>query len=257
MTPRRDRTPLVLGIVAAVLAVAVIVALAILVGRGMAPSPGDAGDGTSVSQPADDGDGDGTDGTPAESDDADAPDPDASDPAAAPTGEPAEMRLSATGFSLVDPSGAEVFTYGWGDDAQGAVTALTEAFGSAPNTRTEPGNGSYPEYTVYGWSGFSLYDMVSGATAREDYTQPSYVRVSADEVGDIVITPEFDLAVGAPIADVRALGPDRETPRGAGTRFVFADDRSAYNDGKPSYSVIVDANADEVTAILYFFYFAG
>ena len=161
------------------------------------------------------------------------------------------------GAVVVDPSGAEVFTYGWGDDAQGAVTALTEAFGSAPNTRTEPGNGSYPEYTVYGWSGFSLYDMVAGATAREDYTQPSYVRVSADEVGDIVITPEFDLAVGAPIADVRALGPDRETPRGAGTRFVFADDRSAYNDGKPSYSVIVDANADEVTAILYFFYLAG
>ena len=236
----RNRTPLILGIIAGVLAVAVVITLVIYLTRPR----------TDASQPAP--------SAPASAPEDTAPSgSDQPSESEAPTGEPAELELSATGFTLVDAAGTELFAYGWRDDAQQAVTELSEAFGAAPGTRTEAGNGTnYPDYTVYAWEGFSLYDMVpiDGGATRDEYSQPSYLRVAANTVGDIAITAEFDVEIGMPVDDVRSATPDREAERGSGIRFVFGADRSSVSGGIPSYSMIVDTNGDAVTAILYFYY---
>ncbi|RZI81936.1 MAG: hypothetical protein EOO67_18320 [Microbacterium sp.] len=236
----RPRFPIVLAIVAGVLAVAVIVTLVIALtrpaGPAAAPSPS-----TPASGPS----------TPAQQEET------PEEPEETPAADSNAVRLSAEGFALVDDAGAEVFSYGWSDPIDPAVAALTDAFGAAPEERTEKGNGTtYPDYTVYQWKGFALYDMVpiEGGKTRDEYTQPSYLRYTANTVGPLTIVPEFDLEIGMPIDDVRALDPDVETERGDGVRLVFGADRSAFADGVPTYSVIVDTNGDEVTAILYFYY---
>lgn len=237
----RPRFPLVLAIVAGVLAVAVIVTLVFALtrpsGQASAPSPSPS----APSQPEE------PEPTPSETE---------SEPPAA---ESNAVQLSADGFTLVDDTGAEVFAYGWADPIEPAVTALTDAFGAAPEERTEKGNGTtYPDYTVYQWKGFALYDMlpIEGGKTRDEYSQPSYLRYTSNTVGPLTITPEFDLQIGMPLDEVRAKNPDVETKRGSGVRLVFDADRSAFVDGVPTYSVIVDTEDDEVTAILYF-YFSG
>ena len=236
----RPRFPVVLAVVAAVLAVAVIVVLVIALtrpsGPASAPSPSQS---ASQPQPAE---------TTAEE-----------TPEETPAAESNAVQLSAEGFTLLDDTGAEVFSYGWADPIEPAVEALTTAFGAAPEERTEKGNGTtYPDYTVYQWKGFALYDMVpiEGGKTRDEYSQPSYLRYTSNEVGPLTVTPEFDLQIGMPVADVKALTPDVEQERGSGTRFVFGADRSAFVDGVPTYSTVVDTDGDQVTAILYF-YFSG
>jgi len=235
----RNRTPIILGIIAGVLLVAVVITLSIYLMRGATPT--------------------GVDETPASpaQDEAPAPppaqttpsSPEASEPAADPTG----VVLSATGFTLRDDAGAETFTFVWTDDAAAAVEALTEAFGAGPAERTEAGNGStYPDYTVYQWSGFALYDMVATADLpRDEYTQPSYLRYTANTVGDVAITAEFDLEIGAA---VDALEPADQWKRGDGTRIVFEPDRSGFAGGVPSYAALADTDGEVITAILYYYY---
>ncbi|MGB4779633.1 hypothetical protein [Microbacterium sp.] len=173
--------------------------------------------------------------------------------------EPAAVQFTATGFILVDDTGEGIFTYAWADDAAGAVTTLTDAFGAEPTTRVEPGNGGdYPDYTVYQWNGFMLFDMIqtAGGTPRAEYAQPSYVLISRNEVGGIQLVAEHGLTIGTTVDAVRALSPDAEIPRGAvgAIRFVFDQARSS-TDGAPQYSVIADTDGSVVTAILYFRYF--
>ena len=236
------RFPIVLAIIAGVLAVAVIVTLVMVFARpsgsGARPDPTESAPAAQPGQPEE---------TPAET------------PEETPAVEANAVQLSAEGFALLDESGAEAFRYGWADPIEPAVETLTEAFGAEPETRTEKGNGTtYPDYTVYQWKGFALYDMVpiEGGKTRDEYSQPSYLRYTSNEVGSLTIAPEFDLSIGMSVADVRALNPDEEIERGSGARFVFGADRSAFVDGVPTYSAIVDTDGDEVTAILYF-YFSG
>ncbi len=244
MTETRDRTPIVLGIIAGILLIAVIVTLAIALNRPGPEAPA-APDDTSTS-PAD----------------ADGPDdaPEATDPPATEAAAPTGVELTAGGFTVRDDAGTEVLAYGWSDDVQTAVTALSAAFGAQPTERTEAGNGAtYPDYTVYQWPGFALYDMVPlpDGPSRDEYSQPSYLRYTANTVGDIEITAEFGLEIGMPVDAVRAIGPDREQERGSGIRFVFAADRSATAGGTPTYSAIVDTDGTVVTAILAFYYSGG
>jgi hypothetical protein len=242
--PRRDRTPLVLGIIAGVLAVAVAVTLTIALTRGGAePETAPPSTPGQAASPADQG----TPTTPTTEE--------SSEPAV----ESAAVQLLATGFTLVDDAGAEVFAYGWSDPIEPAVTALTEAFGAEPTERTEAGNGTtYPDYTVYQWTGFALYDMVpiDGGKTRDEYSQPSYLRYTANTVGDVSIAPEFDLQIGLPVDEARALGPDVEEERGGNPRLVFGADRSSFAGGVPSYSLIADTDGEKITAILYFYYSA-
>ena len=233
----RSRTPLVLGIIAAVLFVAVVVTLAIALTRSPAATP------TPTTPPA----------TSAPTTAAPSPTP-TDDPAT----EPVALQLTGTGFALVDEAGEEVFTYTWAGDAAAAVTALTDAFGAAPTTRVEPGDGShYPDYTVYQWDGFMLFDMVEtpGGTPRAEYAQPSYVLFSRNEIGDISLVAEHGLKIGMTVDAVRALSPDQEIPRGTvgAIRFVFDQARSNA-EGPLQYSVFADTDGTVVTAVLYFRY---
>lgn len=241
----RDRTPLVLGIVAAVLAVAVIIALVLLLTRGNGDSePASQNPGGSSSASAEASD-------PAESPSAPSAPTESDAPAAA------GITLAATGLSLTDDAGSSTFTYDWNGDMAGAVSTLSEAFGSAPKERVEKGNGSsYPDYTVYQWPGIALYDMkpLEGGPSRDDYSQPSYLRLTANDVDGVPVTAEFGVKIGMPVADVKALDPGVEVDRGGNPRFVFAPDRSGFTDGKPAYSVVVDTDGEKVTAILYYYY---
>lgn len=236
----RNRTPIILGIIAGILLVAVVITLSIYLTRGATPAdtaapPASPTAGEAPAAP-----------TPAQTTPST---PEPSEPAADPTG----VVLSATGFTLSDDTGAEIFTFGWGDDTAPAVEALTEAFGAAPSERTEEGNGStYPDYTVYQWSGFALYDMVAtDDLPRDEYTQPTYLRYTANTVGDVAITAEFDLEIGAAVAD---LDPADEWERGDGTRIVFEPDRSGFAGGVPTYAALADTGGETVTAILYYYY---
>lgn len=236
--PRRDRTPIVLGTIAGVLAVVVAITLTIALTRDRSPEAA-----PSPSAPAQTTAPDGN-GTPS---------PQPTDAAE----EAAGVQLSATGFALVDDTGAQSFGYGWSDAIEPAVAALTAAFGAAPEQRTEKGDGShYPDYTVYQWRGFALYDMVpiAGGTTREEYSQPSYVRFTANAVGDVAVTAEFDVEIGTTVDAVEAAGPDAEQDRDGATRYVFERDRSSTAGGIPSYSMMVDTDESGVTAILYYFY---
>ncbi len=236
----RNRTPIILGIIAGVLLVAVVITLSIYLMRGATPTGADQ-------TPASPTEGEAPAPPPPAQTTPSAPEP--SEPATDPTG----VVLSATGFTLSDDAGAEVFTFGWADDIAPAVEALTEAFGAAPTERAEAGNGStYPDYTVYQWSGFALYDMVAtDDLPRDEYTQPSYLRYTANTVGDVAITAEFDLSIGAPVDE---LEPADEWERGDGTRIVFEPDRSGFADGTPSYAALADTDGEAVTAILYYYY---
>lgn len=235
----RSRTPIVLGVVAGILLIAVIVTLAVALNRGSDEEPVPTPTETSTPSP-----------TPTSS------------PTSTPdaTGEPVALRFSGTGFTLVDDTDKTVFTYAWADDTTDAVAALTAAFGAEPTQRIEPGDGThYPDYTVYQWDSFMLFDMVetAGGTARADYAQPSYVLFTRSDVGGIEMIAERGLTIGMSVAAVRALGPDQEIARGnvGATRFVFDQERSSA-DGALQYSMFADTDGSTVTAILYYRYFS-
>lgn len=230
---RQSRTPLILGIIAGILAVAIAVTVVIGLNRSDEPDPAPA---PSTSDPA-----------PST----------AASPTTDPVAEPAEVTFSGTGFTLVDDAGEEIFSYLWSDSATAAVAELTEAFGAAPTERIEPGDGShYPDYTVYQWDGFYLFDMIQvpGGVSRSEYVQPSYVVFSRNEVGGIQLVAERGLHIGMSVQDARALGPDREIQRGSvgATRLVFEQARSSA-DGV-QYSLFADTDGQAVTAILYYRY---
>ncbi|GAA3027889.1 hypothetical protein [Microbacterium dextranolyticum] len=234
-----SRTPLILAIVAGVLAVAVVVTLGFALTRG-GPTDADPAPPASTDTAAP--------GTPTSS----------PTPSPTPTRTPVALDFSATGFALADATGTPVFTYAWTDDAKKAVTALSAAFGAQPTQRVEPGDGShYPDYTVYQWEGFMLFDMIEtpGGTPRAQYPQPSYTLFSRNQVGGIEMVAEHGLTIGMTVDAVRALRPDVEIPRGnvGAIRFVF-DTARTNAAGAPQYSAIADTNGSVITAILSFRY---
>ncbi|WP_223848781.1 MULTISPECIES: hypothetical protein [Microbacterium] len=190
----------------------------------------------------------------------------ASVPASTPTPTPSPtdatalgLTLSATGFTLQTSSGAPL-TYRWADDPTAAIAALTTAFGAAPTQRTQAGDGStLPDYTVYSWSGFSLFEMVpTAALTRESFSQPAYALFTANEVNGVAITAEFGLKIGMTADQVRALTPPpaSETARASGSiRFGFDPQRSSFKNGVPSYSVFADTDGADgpIGTILYFY----
>lgn len=211
---RRPRNLIPLLTFAGVLAIAAVIAIVLLLNR--APDPAAA--------PG-----------------AGSPRPEASTPSpAAPTPAPSETQtedptasavlLGADGFTIVADDGSELYSYGWRDDAEAAVAALTDAFGSEPSESVYEGDGShFPDYTSYMWDGFTYFDMIptEGGRSRDEYFIPSYVTITGADVGDVAITPEFDLAIGLTADEVRALGPDRELEMPDGEpRFFFAIDRA-------------------------------
>lgn len=236
---RRPRALLLLLTTAGVLAIAVAVAIVLLVGRMPAPVAAPA-----PSSPA-----------PAASTGPSPTPTEAEEPTAS------AVVLSGGGFSIVATDGSDLYSYDWHDDAAPAVTALAEAFGVEPSTSTIEGDGThFPDYTSYDWDGFAFRDMVAadGGKPRDEYFQPSYVQITSKAVGDIAVTPEFDLQVGMPSDEVRSLGPDEEVAAADGSpRFFFAIDRSFDDDVEnptpEEYALWVrtDPTDQTVTAITY------
>ncbi|MFI8633148.1 hypothetical protein ACIGEP_11185 [Microbacterium sp. NPDC077663] len=211
---RRPRNLIPLLTLAGVLAIAVVVAIVLLLNRMPASvaapgagSPAPEASGPSEAAP-----------TPTETG-AETADPMAS-----------EAVVGAEGFTIVADDGSELYTYGWRDDADAAVTALTDAFGAEPSQSIYEGDGThFPDYTSYMWDGFTYFDMIptEGGKSRDEYFIPAFVTITGADVGDVAITPEFDLAIGLTADEVRALGPDREVEMPEGEpRFFFAIDRA-------------------------------
>ncbi|MCT9819383.1 hypothetical protein N3K63_03680 [Microbacterium sp. W1N] len=234
MTPR-NRVPIILGSVAAVLLVAVIVALTILLTRGS--------------------------GTPASSTQTDAaapaPAPSASTPAADPA-HPAAARivLAADGFSIVDAEGEQTFRHGWGDEGAPAIAALTDAFGAPPTEGFQNGDAQHYAYTLYDWEGFRFADvsLSAGNKPREKVPDPTWVSYTANTVAGVEVGAEFGLAIGLTADEVEALHPDATTA-GPPAAYRFGTDRSTfYQDGVRSYTVTATADAGgEVAEIAYRF----
>jgi len=143
----------------------------------------------------------------------------------------AEIVMAATGFTIVADDGSTLLEFRWRDEVGPAVAALTEAFGMEPGLGVYPGDGNhFPDYTIYDWAGFTLYDMifVDGNKPRDEYSIPTWVSIRANEVQTVPITSEFGLAIGSPADAVRSNGPDDEwpMPEHGELRFVFDIDRT-------------------------------
>lgn len=238
----RSKALVPLLIAAGVLAVAVVVVLVMFLGRPTEPAatPSTPSPSSSSSSSA-------------------APEPAASTPAAPVSTSAAEVAMSAEGFEILAQDGSRIYSYRWADDAELAVVALTEAFGSEPVESYTEGDGThFPDYTSYSWEGFDLLDMVAaeGGKSRSEYFQPSYVILSAAQSGGVDLTPEFDLRVGMSVEEVRALEPDTEAETADGDpRLFFAVDRTDISeDASPrSYSVwvITDDTGSKAAEIIY------
>ncbi|WJM15868.1 hypothetical protein [Microbacterium arborescens] len=245
MTTATSRRPLiVLSIVAGVLLVVAAVVVFLLTQRDSAPA-------AAPSSPAP------TSATPAPTP---TPTPTTTPTDAAPLA--AEIVMAATGFTIVADDGSTLLEFRWRDEVGPAVAALTEAFGMEPGLGVYPGDGNhFPDYTIYDWAGFTLYDMVvaPGDKPRDEYGIPTRAAITANAVGGVALTPEFGLAIGMDLEAVRAAGPDEESEfRDGGLRFSFEIERTGRwpEEGSTddlTYSVFVDSDPDttHVTAIDY------
>jgi hypothetical protein len=228
------RTPIILAVIAAVLAVAVAVSLTILLMRPAASSdraPGTEAPAPGPAAPSQTPDATGTDG--------------------------ARVVLAAGGFTIEDAAGKATFTHEWADEAAPAVAALTELFGADPTEGFEEGDTHFYAYRLYEWDGFRLADVAlgEGNRPRPEVDSPTYAQITANEIGDVALVAEFDLAIGLSADEVEALGPDAGPVEAAGTQtYYFAEDRSTfYADGVRDFPVTVTVEGGEVTAITYRF----
>ncbi|MGZ0066826.1 hypothetical protein [Microbacterium arborescens] len=174
----------------------------------------------------------------------------------------AEVVMAATGFTILADDGSALLEFRWRDEVGPAVAALTEAFGAEPELGVQTGDGNhFPDYTIYDWRGFTLYDMVEvpGDKPRNEYGIPTRAAITANEVGGVALAPEFGLAIGMDVDAARAAGPDDESEfRDGGLRFSFEIERTgrwpeAGSTEDLTYSVFADSDPDatHVTAIDY------
>ncbi|WP_434811497.1 hypothetical protein [Microbacterium sp. bgisy189] len=242
MAPARaQRSTIVLAVIAGVLAVAVIVTMIIAMNRGGSSTP--ASEQTTTGE------------APVETTET-APSDDASTPPAETDG--ARIEVSGTGFTLTDAAGSEVYEHDWAAEAQPAIDALSEAFGSEPTEDFLEGDAENWAYDIYDWNGFRLYDvrLGEGNRPRDEIPAPTYVDYTANTVGEVTIADEFGIEIGMSVADAQALGPDAEdTADGSHTQLVFGTDRGTFwNDGVRTFSAFAKASADAVTGVTYTFY---
>lgn len=226
MNPQPSRAPLVLGIIAAVLAVAVIITLAIALTR-PSQTPAAVPDETEQSEPAD------TDAAPAP----------------APAASTERLVFSATGFELTTDTGT--FTHAWSDEGAPAIAALTKAFGEAPVESFREGDSETYAYRVYTWDDFQFFDVAlgEGNRPRAEVYAPTFASYSANDVDGVEIVGEFDISIGESAADVEAQGPDATV--GQQRQFEVARDRQFHTTGTPEYAVVAYVQNSAVIAVTY------
>lgn len=222
---RRDRTPLILGIVAGVLAIAVIVALALYFTRPTTPAAN--GSSPSADPPASSQ----TDSEPEES-----------DPATSEAG----IAVASTGFTITGADG-ETFAHEWADDAQPAIDALTELFGAAPTEEFQNGDAENWAYEIYDWEGFRLYDVYLDGSDRERSEVPAPTYVAYGTGVPVDVADDFGIELGMTLDELDALGPDDAIADGGTAAYLFGQDRATfYQDGARTFGAIVtlDGQAD-------------
>ncbi|MDD7928409.1 hypothetical protein [Microbacterium thalli] len=251
MTTATSRRPLIiLGIVAGVLLIAALVVF-LLMQRGVQPTAAPSSLSPTASASA----------TPTAT-----PTP-APTPTSTPTDvqpQAAEVVMAATGFTIVADDGSTLLEFRWRDEVEPAVAALAAAFGEEPELGVHPGDGShFPDYTMYDWAGFTLYDMIVAdeRVPRDSFGIPSWASLRANEVSGVALRPEFGLAIGMDVDSVRATGPEQESDlreHGDGLHFAFDIGRTSpwpEEGSTEDYTYSVFANTDEaateVTEITY------
>ena len=129
-------------------------------------------------------------------------------PTPEPEAVPAEIVVSAVGFTLVDSAGETVFTHVWADEVAPAVEALSDAFQSEPTRSTRDGSGGhFADFDLYTWGAFTLGDAVGLEKARTDYFLPSLIEVTEAEVAGITVLAASGVGVGSTVADVNDIEP--------------------------------------------------
>lgn len=215
---RRDRTPLVLGIVAGVLAVAVVIALSVYFLRPSTPAstastPTPAAPGATQTDPA----------------------PDQGEPSASAAG----IAVTATGFTVTDEDG-ESFAHEWADEAQPAIDALTALFGTEPTEDFQNGDAENWAYDVYEWEGFRLFDVFLEGSDRQRSEVPAPTYVSFGTGVPVAVTDDFGIEIGMTPAELDALDPDQAHADGGTAAYLFGEDRATfYTDGARTFGAVV------------------
>lgn len=222
----RNRTPLILGAIAAVLLVAVIVSFVVLMARGSGSAPALPEPRSSTS----------------------APEQTASIPTPEATVEvQRRIEVAGDGFTVTG-TGDTPFTHAWGDEAAPAIAALTALFGDAPEEGFQAGDAHFYAYDLYEWDGFTLADvrLGEGNKPRDQVPDPTWVSFTANTIGEVEVSADIDVRVGMSASEVAALGPD-ET---GATRAVFGlDQQSFYQDGDRRFPLIVDLEDGAATRL--------
>lgn len=234
------RTPLILGIIAGVLAVAVVIAFVLLLTRpsGAQPAAEDPPPGQSAPQ------------EPAE----EQPTPEETEEAAPPS----ELALNGLGLTITQADGTEV-THAWADDPDAAIAALTELFGTEPTEDFQNGDAENWAYDIYIWDGFRFYDVFlgDGGRSRSEVPAPTFVSITGPTPGEVGIVDEFGVSVGDTMDEVRALDPTDEVKLSDGrVRLALGKGRgSFYSDGRRAFNAFVESDAagTTVASITYTF----
>jgi hypothetical protein len=221
-SPRRDRTPLVLGIIAGILAVAVGVTLTIALTRGGGP---DAAPATPPAQTV-------------PHDDMPAPETSESSPSAA------GIDVTATGFTITGEDGG-TFTHEWADEAQPAIDELTALFGAEPTEDFQNGDAENWAYDVYAWEGFRFYDVFLEGSDRQRSEVPAPTYVAYGTGVPVAVSDDFGIEIGMTPDELDALGPDDAIADGGTAAYLFGKDRATfYKDGARTFGAIVTQDAD-------------
>jgi len=222
---QRDRTPLVLGIIAGVLAVAVVIVLALYFLRPSTPAstastPTPAAPGATQTDPA----------------------PDQGEPSASAAG----IAVTATGFTITGEDG-ESFTHEWADEAQPAIDALTALFGTEPTEDFQNGDAENWAYDVYEWEGFRFFDVFLEGSDRKRSEVPAPTYVSFGTGVPVTVTDDFGIEIGMSADELDALNPDDAVADGGTATYLFVEDRATfYNDGVRAFGAIVAHDAESL-----------
>jgi hypothetical protein len=122
--------------------------------------------------------------------------------------------ITASDIELIDTEGAAIQEFLYGDDAETVKAALTDAFGSEPESRDQVVNAGTTDYY---WEDFSLrvYDSGTGSDGNT-----FWVVAEGASVGEIAITAD-GVAVGDAESDVEAVAFDHYTDDGGTATVEF------------------------------------
>lgn len=118
--------------------------------------------------------------------------------------EVATLALAADGFELRDDAGTVLDEFGWFDDADATIDALTEAFGEEPIEVDYPGHIESRPGIDYTWEGFVVRVQDFEPTPPLDSNVT--VTITAPTVGDIELLGPDGIVVGQDATALTSAG---------------------------------------------------